>query len=203
MKSSGQSFGHILSVGVGAVLILGIIGFVIFYNAKKQDAPVKPVSNVVISWSDRIDEITALAQKAFPDEMIGERGAITIETRGDVTGDGVEEAFIDLGTGGASSRLMSLVRIENGTAKIAQMKDIDGVTRPLLVNEGGAVLHQDIVGMSVVDRMIYQQRLFVNAETGAVSSCMFEAYIWNSRTEVFVYNPDVSLSLQASYCIPE
>ena len=201
-SSSKKSFAGIGMMSA-VVLVFGIVGFVIYTNAKKQDKPAVVAPVPVVVFENILSEITVLAKEAFPEEAITERGPISIEEKGDVTGDGVSEAFIDLGTGGASVSMLSLVRVENGQPVIAKMKDIDGVIRPLLLVQGASVMHQEQVGMSSVDRMIYQLRTFISGETGETSSCTFEAYLWDARANLFAYNPDASLSLQASYCIPQ
>lgn len=203
MTSSSKKLFSTISMIVAVVLVLGIVGFVIYTNARKQHTPVVVSQVPVFVWENALDEISILAKEAFPDEAVTERGAVTIEEKGDVTGDAVPEAFIDLGTGGASVSMLSLVRVENGTPSIAKMKDIDGVIRPLLLVQGASAMHQEQVGMSPVDRMVYQLRMFTNADTGASSSCTFEAYLWDARANLFAYSPDASLTLQASYCIPQ
>ena len=203
MSHSSTKSSATISVTVAVILILGIIGFVIYSNTQKQDAPVKVAPVVTPVFEKSLAEITLRAKEAFPEEAVTERGAITVEEKADVTGDGIEEAFIDLGTGGASVSMLSLVQSIDGKIVIANMKDIDGVVRPALFLQGASAMHQEQVGMSSVDRMVYQLRTFVNGETGQTSSCTFEAYLWDADAGLFAYSPDASLSLSASYCISQ
>ncbi len=200
-SSTKKSVFPSIVLSIGVILIVGAIATSIYFNARKKEEPIVETPVIVFNWNENTEAIAQLAKTTFADISVGERGSITIEEKGDVTGDGVVEAFVDLGTGGASTSVLTLVMTEGDSFSIARMKDIEGVVRPFLLTEGAAAMHQESIGMTPADNMVYQKKVFINADTQEVGSCTFDAYLWDSRQGLFAYNPDASLNLQATYCI--
>ena len=65
----------------------------------------------------------------------------------DVTGDGVSEALVWLGTGGASTSEMAVMRIEDDKPVVALFKGRDGKISPMTFLRGAGVLHGDNIEM--------------------------------------------------------
>jgi hypothetical protein len=185
-----------------AVLLLAMIAMVVYSNMRKEGSVGTPIP-VSADWSSSSLDISGALERAFPETEIGDRGLVSLQEKVDLTGDGIPEAFVDMGTGGASTEYISLLRLENGKVVVIRAKDINGAIAPLQLLQGAAVLHSSDIGTVPKEGIVYQRELAYSPEDGSVASCTIEAYVWNKASVLFEYNPDASLSLQAQRCMQQ
>lgn len=196
---------EVLKLGGGfavGFLVCALVAVVVYFNMHKEGVVGSPVETAV-DWNSPSLAIADALKRAFPETDVGSRGLVSIEEKVDLTGDGILEAFVDMGTGGASVEYISLLRMENGAAVVARAKDIDGVIAPLQLFQGAAVLHSSDIGTVPKEGIVYQREFSYSPEDGTVSSCAIQAYAWNPESSLFAYDPDASLYLQAQGCMQQ
>ncbi len=67
--------------------------------------------------------------------------SLAISKTTDITGDGIPEALVDLGTGGASADETTVMRMEKDKPVLAVFKRRDGKLLPMTFLEGASVMH--------------------------------------------------------------
>ena len=152
-----------------------------------------------ISWERLIpdikDELKRNAPQDFP--VIGPRFGIIKEE--DITGDGIPEAFIDIGTPGAYAASITLMIIEKNKPELAHFKDKDGKITPLVFVEGPPGIHGMLFGTIPEKRTIYQGRWMLK-DAGGELDCDVSAYRWNSNLKIFEFNENLSMEVQQNFC---
>ena len=151
-------------------------------------------------WSTLVPSLTPVLAAAFPDESVGQRGPVAIEEQSDLTGDGIPEAMVDMGSGGASTEQYALMRIQDGAPVAAVFQDQDGSVGPLVFLRGAAAAHTDDFGLLPDDHEIYAISTELDPETGAPSTCTAEAYLWHPGTLQFLYSADRSHAVESQLC---
>ncbi len=149
-----------------------------------------------LSWNDRMPAIQAQLAATFPDETC-DRPAAIVRT-GDINGDGVPEALVSFGLGGAYTSQLTLLRLENGKVMVARFKNSKGKASPMVFAEGASVRHS--VSIKLLSR---EQALFsieIDSNGSKVEGCTGQAYQWNPRTSTFDENRRLSKALTKSYC---
>jgi len=195
------------------LLILISIGVYWYFNFYKQPHALnKPAPSSIpseqtqterqINWQNLIPEIRPVLKQEFSstDIAIEERNPIEIVKTADITGDGIPEALVDLGTGGAYTDLLTLMRIENGKPVVAILKDKNGEldSAPTFL-QGASVRNGESVDMTAENKTIYSGS-YSTDDSGALADCSVDAYQWNSTTKTFDWNETLSQELKQSYC---
>jgi hypothetical protein len=104
--------------------------------------------------------------------------SIGIKRTADITGKGVTEALVYLGTGGASTDAMTVMRIENGEPVVARFRGRDGKVSSMVFLEGASVMHPDGVEMLPEQHAVYSLH-YNYGSNGKLRECTGEAYQWN------------------------
>ena len=167
---------------------------VLFLVAALAHQTAKPVD-----WQAMIPIIRS-ALKNDP-EFRGEQPyySIGIRRTADVTGDGVPVALVYLGTGGASTDEMTIMRIENGEPVVARFRGRDGKVSSMVFLEGASVMHTDGVEMLPEQHAVYSLH-YNYGSNGKLRECTGEAYQWNPDTKVFDYNYRLGKKLTEDAC---
>lgn len=160
----------------------------------------------VVDWEKLLPSLMPnlqnLLQNTFPDTkyQLGEKQPVSIHKQVDITGDGIPEALINLGTGGATIDFLTLMRIENDQPVYASFKKKDGVISPMIFNvgAGGAGRYGSNVEMLPDKNAIYYGEYSQYGES--TDYCFVDAYQWNPETKLFEYNPTLSKEIQKGYC---
>ncbi len=183
------------------IMIIVAIMIVFVVRSNVQNGAVGGDGADVVDWALKDSAILRSTSAAFPEDGVGERSKVSVLKQADVTGDGIPEALVDLGNGGASTDYVSLVRhMNDGAISVARWKDVDGSIGPVRLLAGAAVLHSDDPGMIPEMKAIYQRETAYRPEDGGLSSCSVTAYVWKGSEELFSYDPDLSLTLSADLC---
>lgn len=154
-----------------------------------------------VDWKSMMPTVRLVLQKQFPGE-VGKDYDIGILRAGhiaDITGDGVPEALVWLGTGGASTNALALMRIQGGKPVVALFEDRKGKTEPMVFLEGASVTHTDTVDLLPKEHALFHFQSFYMGE-GRLPSCNGEAYRWNPRTKIFDYDSRLSTRLTQDWC---
>ncbi|HEX3354178.1 MAG TPA: hypothetical protein VHS34_15265 [Terriglobales bacterium] len=146
-----------------------------------------------------IADIRIALKQAFPGEGVEEHYKIRITETADITGDGVPEALVYLGTGGAYTDELTLMRVKNGKPVVARFKQKKGGVSPLIFLSGSSVRHQESVKMLPDRRAIYSMSSETD-DSGRKAKCGVVAYEWTAETQTFDWNRSLSGQLTESNC---
>ena len=156
-----------------------------------------------VNWESLIPIIRKVIGPTFLGVKVEGRGTINIYKTSDITGDGIPEALVGLGQGGAYAGYLTLMRIENDKPVVAQFKKKDGEISPLMFFEGSSVMNGATIVMLPEKNTIYQgswSRTTKGEPYGEFSDCKVEAYQWNPHTKVFEFNQNLSDEIRPFYC---
>jgi len=164
------------------------------------DQPSKPVD-----WKAMISGIRdVLKNDPGSQGSVEEHYGIGIRNIADITGDGITEALVYLGTGGASTDALTLMRIENDKPVPAMFTGRDGKPSSVGFLRGASVMHTDDVEMLPLEHAIYSIHYsFSGTHANGVQKvreCGGEAYKWNPQTKTFDHNRRLSDRLNRDYC---
>jgi hypothetical protein len=125
--------------------------------------------------------------------------SIGIRRTADITGDGVPEALVYLGTGGASTDEMTVMRIENGEPVVARFRRRGGKVSSMGLLEGASVMHADRAEMLPEQHAVYSLH-YNYGSNRKLRKCTGEAYQWNHETKVLNYNQRLGKKLTQDAC---
>jgi len=138
----------------------------------------------------------------FPEERIEAPYPVGILRAGhvaDITSDGVSEALVSFGAGGASTSQVTLVRVEAGKPVIALFRDRAGKIGPIIFVEGASVMHTDGVDLLQREHAVFAIH-YNYGSTGKLHHCGGEAYTWNAQSKTFDYNSALTRKLTRTTC---
>jgi hypothetical protein len=153
-----------------------------------------------IDWTGLLSSIRIVLKQTSP---YGEREAqnrIGIVEERDITGDGVPEALVYTGEGGASTDILVLMRIEDGKPVLARFKNAEGKLTTLEFLKGASVMHGDSTVMLPDEKAIYLGEYFMNSTATGFSSCTAKAYRWNERTKTFDWDRNLGKQIAETFC---
>ncbi len=156
-----------------------------------------------VNWESLIPIIRKVIGPTFLGVKVEGRGTINIYKTSDITGDGIPEALVGLGQGGAYVGYLTLMRIETNRPMLAQFKKKDGKISPLMLLEGASVMNGKDVVMLPEKNVIYQgswSRVIKGEPYDKFSDCKVEAYQWNLHTKMFEFNQNLSNEIRPFYC---
>lgn len=150
-------------------------------------------------WERLMPKVREVLRTEFPNEKIEEHYRLAIAQKADVTGDGMPEALVYLGTGGAYTNGMTVMRIENEQPVVARFRQKDGKVSSIFFLEGSSVRHGNHVELRAAEHAVYSGR-WTTEGSGRIDHCTGEAYQWNSHSKTFDYSPRLSGDITKSWC---
>jgi hypothetical protein len=153
-------------------------------------------------WQSMIPAIREVLKAQFPDERVEGPTPMGILRPGhvaDITGDGVSEALVSFGVGGASTSQLTLLRIDGDKPVVARFKDRAGKFGPMVFVEGASVMHTDDVDLMPQEHSLYAIHYNYGAN-GKLHQCGGEAFTWNRHSKTFDYNPALTNRLTKIKC---
>jgi hypothetical protein len=168
--------------------------------SSQTDTTLRPQS--LADWQTMIPAVREALKAQFPEERIEGPYPVGILRPGhvaDITGDGVSEALVSFGAGGASTSQLTLLWIEGGKPVVARFKDRAGKIGPMVFVEGASVIHTDDVDLMPQEHSVYAIHYNYGANQ-KLHQCGGEAYIWNPHSETFDYNPALTRKLTKIKC---
>lgn len=157
--------------------------------------------SVAVNWQSLISDIRKAIGSKFLDMNIYANQNITIDQTKDITGDGISEALVNAGTGGAATVGLILMRLENNKPVLANFRKSNGEIAPInfLAGGGGAGRYGATTEMLPNKNAIYTGAYMAYGNASS-DYCRVEAYQWNAQTKIFNYSASLSSELQKTYC---
>lgn len=188
------------------VVIFGGLAYFIYTSEPKESSNIiyngvnnkENISLNEINWRNITREIAAEARKKFPDINI-EDEFVSIYKESDITGDGKNEAFVNLGPAGAYTSYVILARMERNKPVLPDFKQKNGKIEPILFLFGASVRNELDVEMVKEKQAVYSSSLFMDNE-GKAENCEIGAYKWNSGAGIFEFNEDLTSEFENNYC---
>lgn len=160
---------------------------------------IRSASAGTIDWKSLIPKIRKVLNQTFPGEGVEEHYNIAIYGTGDVTGDGVPDAIVYIGTGGASTDEVVLMRIEGGAPVLAKFGERNGTIDTPTFLRGASVTHSDDFELLPEKHAVYSMSSMTDSE-GRLAKCSVAAYRWNVSTETFNWNKVLSAQVKQKVC---
>lgn len=182
------------------ILILGIAVFW-FFSGKARVSEKNENKIVVkeIDWENKLPEIELLLKENFPEINIGEMYPVGIQEKQDITGDGIEEALILLGSGGAYTEQSTLVLIEGEKPVLARFKQEDGEISSLIFLSGSSARHGESIKMIPGEKTILSASWALDGN-GKIEECRVIVYLWNGESGLFEYSSTLSDGSKQTLC---
>jgi len=152
-----------------------------------------------VDWQAMIPSVRSVLKNDPEFREMEQRYSIAIRRTADITGDGVPEALVHLGTGGASTDEITVMRIENGAPVVARFRSRDGKISSMVFLQGASVMHTDRVEMLPEQHTVYSLH-YNYGSNGKLRQCTGEAYQWNTATKLLDYNYRLSKKLTQDTC---
>lgn len=180
-------------IGVGIILVL-VVGVLLFRDGGITGSDIEKNG-----WGEYMGEIRSVVKKSFEDTPVILKDTFIILDTHDVTGNGIPDVLIDIGTGGASSNTVTLASIVDGEVSVPHVIYEDGSEIPVQFIQGAAVLHAEEVGFDIETNTVYQAGVIYDTN-GYLESCTVSAYMWDYVQEVFTYDRDASQVIELGFC---
>ncbi len=182
----------LLSLASLATLILVLLA------DARQGYPRPTVSKPIpkpVDWHTLIPRMRIVLKQAFPTVPIGADRDIAIFQAADITGDGVPEAVIGLGTGGASSDLITVMRLDGAKPRVARLKDWKGKVFTLVFPEGASAMHgQSVELLPDKNALVLSSYMRDSLNPERVQDCCVSVFRWTRKTKTFDWNKTLSES---------
>ena len=130
---------------------------------------------------------------------VEENHPIQIGRTADVTGEGALEALVYLGTGGASTDELTVMRIEHDKPVLALFRGRDGKVSSMVFAEGASVMHTDGVDLLPPEHSVFSVH-YDYSGNGKLHQCDGAAYTWNSHAKTFDYNLRLTKKITQTSC---
>lgn len=201
--------------GITVVIIIGGVLYFAFVRKPVPSAPIQPSPAPApaptstqpapqnpkpVNWDDLIPEIRKVLAPAFMDVKIEQSSPISIFQTGDITGDGIPEALVYLGSGGAYTSYLTLMMLdENGKPVAAKFKQKNGKISTLLFLAGASVKNGQSAALAPEKKAVYSGSWRID-DSGKLAACGINAYQWNGQTKIFEFNSALSKEIKPDFC---
>ncbi len=218
MKNQKGNTGIIVAIIVGVLVVGGLIYVVVNKNDANKTPIVKDSSGdgdwiatkrydmhlpIDPTWSQLLPEIRTILKNAFvnhPEIVVERMGKINIQETTDITGDGVPEALVWLGDGGAYVLRDILMKLEGGKPVVVSIREKDRKTILADFIDGSSVRNGHDILLLSDKRSIAQGSYMTDDSFHKLESCSVSAYEWNSKNNLFVFSQKLSSETAQSYC---
>jgi hypothetical protein len=198
-----------------AAIFLAVAGYLMFLHegqcsppagarpsAQAGSAASKPSKPALksVNWSSLIPAIRAVLKRGPTDGDVEAHYPIRIVKEADLTGDGVPEALVYTGDGGAYTDYLVLMRLKDGQPIEARFRDASGKTIDPSFLQGASVMHGVSAVMVPEEKAIYLGAYDMNSDATAFASCGARAYRWNMKSETFDWDSALSEKFTQEFC---
>jgi len=186
-------------------LIIAVIGIAIYYNLPVPDkkalssGEVKNAEPIKVDWDGYMPAIEKAIKEQFPDGIVLDDRRVAVYKEGDLTADGIPEALVYTGSGGAYTDELTLIMLKNGQPNLASFKQEDGAVSPMTFLSGASVRHGEETDIAPDDGVIYSISWILD-ESGNLEECGADVYLWNADSELFEYSPTLSDGSAQTLC---
>ena len=155
-----------------------------------------PVPQQSVDWKSLVPALREVLRGGeFPSEV----AALHVRRQADITGDGIPEALVDFGSGGAYTNYLTVVRLQNGRPVSAVFKRPDGKTGSMLFADGSSVKNGVTVELRPESNAVFACEYSMK-DDGRLAKCNGAAYQWNRQTSTFEYDKRLSGPLGKNFC---
>jgi hypothetical protein len=182
--------------------IIALLIFLPLIQAQTASGPPPQPPQSLADWQKMIPAVRVALKAQFRDDRIEEPysvGILRASHVADITGDGVSEALVFFGIGGASTSQLTLMQMENGNPVVSLFKDRAGAVSPMVFLEGGSVMHTDAVDLLSREHTVYSIH-YNYGSNGKLHQCGGEAYTWDQHSKRFDYNSALTKKLTKTTC---
>ncbi len=202
----------VLYVLAGVIIALLIFTFSGMGENKKEVLDNEPKDTIATTtdsskiWdASSIAKIRAAVGETFLDIKTEQSEKISIYKKADITGDGIDEALVSLGSGGAYTGYYALMQVDpkdktNTKIVSARFKTAEGKIEDVMFVEGTSVSHGMSVELAPSKQAIYAESWQIDPINPDTVSCQIEAYKWNKNSGIFEFNDALGKSATESYC---
>lgn len=189
---------RVLSFFMSVILVLGSLG---------QTAPQPNPEDMKRYWQVLVPSLPSALKQSFPNCCIEPSYSppwnghypVRIVQTADITGDGVPEALVYLGEGGAYTDYVTVMRIEGGKAVVALFKEANGKVSTRIFLQGASVKHGESVRMLPDKHAIYAMSTSAD-DYGKQTECGVGAYQWDAQHRLFVWGKLLSKQIGKTEC---
>jgi hypothetical protein len=100
-----------------------------------------------------------------------------------------------LGTGGASTDEVVLMRMENGSPVVVKFREKNGAIQTHTFLRGASVTHSDDFELLSEKHAVYSMSSMTDGE-GRLAKCSVTAYRWNASTKTLNWNEALSAQVK-------
>lgn len=152
------------------------------------------------AWNKVLPLLSAVIKPFAASEkmQVGRLFSPKIERLVDVTGDGVPEALVAIGDGGASDDFVMMLKLENGKPVAVPFSDEAMINQPRIFVEGGSVMHGNDIGF--ISGGIEYVGSWTRQDDGKISDCSAMAYVWNGSNGRMEKDATLSEEIKKEYC---
>jgi len=201
----------LIYVFIGVMLTLAAFTFSNLGDSKKQDKNSNDTGPATtsttnasssINWVDSEipEQIRDAVGKNFMEIKTEQSGEFAVYKKADITGDGIEEAVVSLGSGGAYTSYYALMQSIDGTPRLARFKHKNGDIGNVMFLEGASVSHGISFELVPSKQAIYSESWALDPMNTDTIECEIEAYQWNETTSLFEYSQALGDSATGLYC---
>lgn len=118
-----------------------------------------------------------------------------------MTGDHIATAIVDLGSEGASTDAVVVIRIEQGKPMLTRFLRRNGsvATKDLFL-DGASVMHSDEVRLLAEQSAVYTLSTTQDEDGKQMKTCKVDAYRWRSAAQAFVVDYKLAGQLRQRFC---
>lgn len=195
-------------------IIVVILAGVIAYLLLTRPVPGEK-ADPLLSSPEQSTETRDAQQSAWAGRLSEIQGIVDVEVEGlkdfnprpasifkevDVTGDGIKEAMVNLGAGGAYTDWIVLMRMERDKPVLVKFQDANGEVSVLTFNVGASARYSVQFNAVSEKRSVYSIEKEVADDGKSLTSCSLKAFTWNKNTNLFEYNQSLVTELKPELC---
>lgn len=219
IKKSSQSFSHNELALLLTMALVITVGYMVFsgeafiakerfystdalasFPADSDSADTSKPASENAKWEGLFPDMRTILQDAFPNMHVLTARTPSLYQKGDITGDGMEEALVAFGPGSTTGDDITLMVMEKGRPTVSLFKQKDGSVSTLVFSTSadGAGRYGSAVEMMSDNHVVYSAGY---SKYGDIDdSCGSEAYQWNAGTNLFEYSQSLSEETAQNYC---
>ncbi|MFA5736640.1 MAG: hypothetical protein WCX70_00495 [Candidatus Paceibacterota bacterium] len=182
------------------LIILTMIVLLLMVGLALRSCPCfESFSSKDLIWAKQISEIKAILKETKDISTEGQLRPVQIVREVDLTGDGISEALVTTGSGGAYSDDLVLFVWKGDSPALAKFINALGEESSIIFSEGASVRNGASVNWKPEQRIIYSSSWNIDFN-GALADCEVNAYQYDDNQLAFVYQEDLSATIGLEFC---
>ncbi|WP_263366394.1 hypothetical protein [Edaphobacter bradus] len=150
-----------------------------------------------VDWKAMLPAVRSSVRQAFPKEAAQAHYPASVSQTADVTGMGLSEALVDLGSGAYTDEL-TLLRMEGDRPVVARFRGKNDKVGSMVFLNGLSEGNGEAVELRPKEHVVYSGHWIVNGTK--VKRCRGEAYQWDGVAKGFSFDRKLSKTLTREFC---